>query len=464
MKHTNYIKFKINSLLLFFIGMFAFVKHCAENIGVLSIREAYGTTLLYGDAVKNGVVSEQINIHYGDMIYDDFDQFNSLTWLLGKGSTQKARTSEVVGFDRTVIKTVLATAASFSSASSANDSVTVTLATDAKHNVIERQMIQFNFSPDSGYTNMAYVYAKPADTTTLTLKPADPTLKLGSGSGETVASGTIMNCLGTFFGQGTGSVNPVSAQAYTIRNYTQFMKFPYEVADEAAKQNLYTKGSLRAQLDRDARMNFMKLYEKALIFNGPKWRKQIAASTDTEENSTAEGLIYAIKNGGGPAVKGYDTFSYDNTFSPWAAKLFNSRLACPQGEKKQVLAVCNQRFSQVFWDSKMARPDIDIQDNQTFGILSITTVRTAHGTLKLMEHPVFDEIWPVEDDMPVCLALRTSQLEYFPLTEMYLANGIQLPDATKVKAEYRGSGTILVHNRATGHHGWLFPNERPMVY
>lgn len=437
---------RIKAFLLITISFFA----C-----FLGTKPVFGNLVSYGDSVKTGVFDQMINVDFQDEIYSNKKLYQPFYYLIDMISDEGAKSSTVKGFDETKFKDILYTNANFTSQSTGSEgnALTVTLTANEKNNLIVNQTIEFDFTPDSTHTNIVYVYDKNvSDTTTIQVKSMDPALLIGTADGVAVASGTLMNCNAAVFEQNSGSVKPVSTFPSTIENYQQEMKWPYEYSNIAAKENLYTKGTLRNKLDDDAKKYFSRLREKSLLFNGKKYKKSIAASTDTVEKGYAQGVIYWVRTGGGPAVKTYSTWG-TGVFDDWQYKLFDPELEDPAGRR---MLFCNKAFRKFFTDTKTARPGWVETAEDTYGLSGIKTIETDGGVFDVMVHPLINARFP-EMDKPVGLAVYLPHIQLKEMEPMYLAANIQNNDVTGKKSEYRGTTSWLVHNASTAYHGWIAP-------
>lgn len=420
-------------------------------------KPVYGNLVSYGDAVKTGVFDQIINIDYQDEIYANKKLYQPLYYLIDMASDEGAGSSTVKGYDETKFKDILNTSANFTSQTTGQEgnALVLTMAANEKNNLIVNQAIEIDCTPDATHTNIVYVYDKvTSDTTTIQVKAVDPTLLIGTTNSTVVASGTVLNTLASVFEQNSGSVKPISTFPTTIENYQQEMKFPYEYSNVAAKENLYTKGTLRNKLDDDAKKFFSRLREKALLFNGRKYKKSVASSTDTVEKGYAQGIIYWVRTGGGPAVKTYSTWSL-NVFDDWQYKLFDPELDDPA--QRRMLLV-NKAFRKFFTDTKTTRQGWVETKEETYGLEGIKTIETDGGVFDVMVHPLINARWP-DKDKPVGLAVYLPHLHLKEMEHMYLAANIQNNDVTGKKSEYRCTTSWLLNNAGTAYHGWIAPQS-----
>jgi hypothetical protein len=417
----------------------------------LMVKGVYGNVTPYGSAYLTGVFDSMINIDYGDEVYRNKVLHAPLLYIIDMLRSKPAKTTRVLGFDEIVQKHILSLGANQAVATVAGAATTLTMAADEKHNVVVNQIIEFNFTPTTGYTNMVYVSSKAGATTALAVTPIDSTLKFGTESGATIPAGTMMNCLGTYFGDYSTSVDPISTSPTTIENYVQYFKTPFAYGEMAAKEHLYIKGTIMNRLETDKRAIHLSENEGSLLFQGPKWRANIEASTDTTQNATMEGLIYAIKNGSSPALKSYETWSED-VFDQWQWTVFDPEL---EDQVQKRFLICNKAMRKFFTDLKKNKPGVELAKNDTYGIPGIKTIETDAGTFDLLVHPKIHRRWPSKD-LPVGVTLTLPMLEFKPYIPTYLAMNIQTNETTGRKAEFRTAWTYLLYNRNTAYHGMVY--------
>lgn len=431
----------------------------AEFATITNPGDYAGNLISYDDAITSGVFGQLINIDIGDRIFDNKVVFAPMYYLLNQFTKDQALTSVVRGYDRIVQKDILFTAAAFTSQATAGEALTLTLnATGTaydKNNLIERQIIELDFTPGSGYTNEVYVYSKNnTDTTTISVKSTNPSLKIGTGSGEEVAANTLMNCLGTFFAQKTGSVEPISFFPTLIENVYQYFKTPYSLDEVAMKERLFVKGTLRDMQDTDAQQAHLNLIEKSFLFQGEAYRHDThySPTIDRTQVGKMRGLIYWLKNGGSDTAQGYETWSIDE-FDDWQWKIFDPELGDVNGKR---LLIANKATRKFFTDLKTAKQGVELAPNDTYGIPGITTIYTDSGQFDLFVHPKISARYN-DPQKPFMMALTPTMITINPLIDTYLANGIQANDNTELKAEYRTAMTYKLHNAATPYHGILYP-------
>jgi hypothetical protein len=431
---------------------------------IIAPKDYVGDFISYDEAVTSGVLGGLINIDMGTKWYDDKMIYAPAFSILKEFSRTNALSSVVRGWERTTPKDILY-CDTWNSSNSAGAHVHVELknvhdnwAKDivAKDNVIERQIVVFDFVPtDAGYTNEGFVSSKATgDMVTVEISPCDPTKKLGIAETDEIPDGTMMNMLGTFFPQKSGSVEPISFYPTKIENTYQYFKTPYEFDEIAAKERLFVQGNIRTMLDSDAQKMHLSGIEKSFLFQGESYRHDtLSARTDDaarESVGKMRGLFYAIANGGSPANDTYDTWTHE-VFDQFQFNLFDPELEDPNNRR---LVLCNKATVKYFTDLKKDKPGIEIAPDDTYGIAGIRKVTTDYGTLDLLVLPKINAMYPSMTE-PFMAALTPTMIEIKDLVKTYLANGIQANDSTAYKAEYRTALTWLGYNLHTGLFGML---------
>lgn len=434
-------------------GLFAVIAYIFAGKGVFGLDPAAPAGLTsYSDAVKTGVFAQQINIDYGDRIYDDIYLNTQFLYLLDMMQGSEAKTSTTRGFDRTMPTFVCKTSLAVSPQSDASVAHLFTLSSALeKNNMTVRTTVELGITvTDSAYTKYAYVSVKEGlGATEVKLLPIDPTKKIGANANDLIPAGTIVNVIGSWFDDYSGSVKPVSYFPTVIENYIQNFKDPYEYSDAAAKQTLYTKGTVRNQRDEDARLSHNIKLQKAVLFNGPSYKKSISQQTDTDEIGYMEGIIYKILNNS-PNVKAYSNFS-DDVWDEFEYNIFNPQI---RSEYQFRFLVCNRALRRWFTNKKKAR-GWEMQDipEDTYGLKGIKRITCDNGEFEIFVDPDIDARYNTKDH-PFGLPLTLPEIEIKKQFPTYLAANIQPVDYTGKKSEYRTSMTVLVHQPS--HHGLLY--------
>jgi len=459
---TN-MKFKLISTLTLILGVFA----------LFSEKVIFGNIISYGDAVAQGVFDSQMVIQYDTEIYDDKEIYSPMMSILSKYGTEKATSNPVKGFDKKVITRIFTVTEAFTSQASPT-TINIKLASKDKNSIVDYHKLMFSFTPTgAGYTNEAIVTDKwplvgsPAavDDYYIQVRASDPSLKLGIASGISIPpTTTYCFTVGTMFPNIAEASSPVSMFPSAIYNYISHIKWGYAYGNLEARMNLYDKKGLRYQLDRDAQMVFKSLKEDDFLFSGAGYIKNITDSKETHSTqvSKQQGLIYGIKNGGSPAVKGYDTSTqtFEEAHEEWIWKLADPELGAI-GEKR--FCPCDQAYLKYWTDKKKDKPGIEISPNGAFGIPGVTKVYTGYGNLVLdcFVHPKISawqrKLTGNDLSKPFVMATIPSMIKTYTLDPDELYTNIQAPSLTGKWAEYRWAGTNIVHNIDTPYFGILYP-------
>lgn len=450
--------------LIFILGAIAFIAVIAFAISQTSRYRGlkFGVELTYDDATTTGIRDNQVNVQYDDRIYDDRQLKGRLLYLIDMMSSSEAKTSIQRAFDRTMLKDIISLAVSKDSSVTAGEEIEINIGANKKDNVIEHQLLEFGFIPTgSGYTNMGIVSDKAtSNTSTIKIKPYDPAKKFGIAAGQAVPADTIISIIATANQAWQGSPDPISAQPRVIENYVQIMRSPYAYDDIVAKENLYTKGTIKADLDAMAK-DFMLLYgEKMLLSESPGYYKKTArlgSSDDKVQLGIMRGLVHMLKYGDitngivSPAVKSYTTWDY-NVFDNWQWALFDPDL---DDIAEVRLLVCNKAMRKFFTDL-IQQKRAYWEPTDAYGMKGIRTIYTDAGQFDLMVHPRVHARYP-DMDKPFGMALTLPFIEYKPMIKPYLAANIQPVDYMGKKSEYRWAWTFLLHNIGTAYHGIVYP-------
>ena len=265
----------------------------------------------------------------------------------------------------------------------------------------------------------------------------------------------MLNITGTMYPQGSASVTPVSFFPTVIENYTQIQRTGYEYAKSAAGENLYVKGTLKNMLMEDARRDHLLKMEKTLLFNGPKYKKTIAATTETLQLGYMEGLIYTVKTNSSNATSFTSgAWNYD-IFDQFQWSLFDPELDDDVGKR---LLVCNKATRKFFYDLKKEKYLVnDIKANDGYyGIPGISSVYTDAGVFDMMVHPRVHARYPAMAD-PFGLALHLDYIQFKPYEAVHLETNRQNRDVHGRKDEFICEWTYLLHQPV--YHGVLYVIE-----
>lgn len=421
------------------------------------------TVISHSQAEKSGLMDQRIDVDFGEKMFEDrrfYAPLLAMDALLPKG---RAKTSTTKGFNKTIIKDILYSAAAITSqtAGQEGNEVTITLAAHDKNNVIVNQIIQLGFTPedDTTYTNEVIVSDKTAVSTTIKVKATDTTKLVGIASGNNAPSGTMLNCLATRFAQNTGSVEPVGFEPTPFENYVQEIRWPYEYSYIAAKENLY-KGSftskdatLRAEKDREAKEYILAFTDKSILMQGEGIREK---STETSEVDFGQmrGLIHWIKEEGSPAAMGYSSTAWTNDkFDEWAYELGH-----PDLMEMPRLVLCNRAGKTMLSKRKTNNPAWTWEKVpiDTYGIPGVRTYVDDYVEFEVKVHPSIDRVYN-QKDQPFFLAITPAMFEIKYMTDWMLRANIQDPDKTGYKSEYYAALTSRLYNAHTAYHGVLYP-------
>lgn len=437
--------------------------HIFEAIKLLLITSIYADDdiISWDKAVKTGIFKQQIKIDYKTKIWDNKAPYVPALSIFKKFSKRAAKSTIIYGWDRTVVKDIL-TIPGETTSNTSTGTLDIELTAGDKNNLLVNQNLQLCYTPGSGYTNDVYVVSKDVSghVNQITVAAIDPTLKIGVGSGTPIPANTMINCLGTYFEEYSGSVKPISQYPRKVTNYMQFFKSPYEYSETAANVDLYTDGTLRNELDKQAQIHLMIQMEKAILMNGKKYGHD-ATTSDETQNSKMQGILYSIFHGDdygnvSPANHGYSgDFSIDE-FDAFQFPLFDSELGDVFGKR---FVLCNKAARKFFTDLKTAKPAVELAPNDTYGIKGITKVITDAGELDVFVHPKIDKRFP-DMDKPFMAALTLPMIEIEELIPTYLAANIQATDVTGYKSEYRNQSSVIVNQVGSPYFGMLYDSTK----
>lgn len=428
----------------------------AKDLNVVLANE-----LTYDDAVSTGVFDAQVDIQYDDRIFDDRILKARMTWLLKKMSKSVAKTSIQRAFDRTTLKDIISLAQNVTPADSLDNETTLTLGANVKDNLLENQLISFGFTPTgANYTNIGIVTSKAGPNTQVKIKPYDPAKIFGINTATAIPAQTRMSIEATAFPYNSGSVKPISAQPHVIENWVQVMKSPYGYDDIAAAENLYTKGGIKYQKDKDAKEMLLLYAEKMLLSDIPGRYKKTARlgnSDDEVQIGIMRGLEHMLKYGDtvngivSPAVKSYTNWSYD-VFDQWQWELFSPDLDDVADVRT---FLCNKAMRKFFTDMAKER-NWTIEKSSDYGLPGVTTVHCDAGDLDLIVHSRLHAKYP-SMDKPFGMALTLPYVEFKEMLPAKLYANIHARDWTGQKSEYRWAWTYILHGLGTAYHGIIFP-------
>lgn len=442
------------------------VKELLTLASLLFNPVTYGADIIsYSDIPVDGVLGEQAIIQYGDSITDNKVLWSPTYSLLTKFGKTPMTSNPVKDWDRIVAKDFLTLSSNFNSSETAGEELTITLAQDDKNNITVGQNLRFAFTPaTSAFTNEVVVTDKrwSTDRTTIKVKPVDLTLKIGINTGAAaVVAATYPKVLvlGTMHNVISDAQKGLSFQPTTVQNYHQFFRQSYEWSMIEEKYKLYTKGSIRNKQMEDTRAKFLRDIEKALIYNGNYVSRSVADTSQatlqaTYEFSKMKGIEYWIKNGGSPAVSGYDSFDYD-TFDDWQWLLFDPELMDTANRR---FVLTNKAGRKFFTDLKKDKPGVELAPNGAYGIPGITTVYTDAGTIDLYAHNLINMVYS-DKDKPYFLALTLPFVKIYEHTKPQLRTDIGDRKSSGYMDEFQCVMSLIINGAGTAYHGVLYPNS-----
>lgn len=454
-----------------FHNLFSIIMLMAQALFTLGAGVKYSDEtsdiVAWSEAVKSGVFKQMIKIDYSKKIWDNKARYMPAQSILNKFKKRQASSTITFGWDRKVMKDIVYTGASFTSQAAVAE-LNLELAEGDINHVLQEQNLMLGFTPTDteNYTNDVFISSKTVsgNVAAVKVKPVDPTKKIGIASGVTVPTGTVVNVLGTIFNQYSGSVSPIAFFPTKVTNYQQYFKFPYEYDETAAKEDLYVDGTLKNMLDKDAQFAILLQREKALLFNGKKYKKDAIVS-DKTQRAKMQGLIYSILYGDdlgnvSPAVVGYNTAFTMDKFEEFQFNLFDPELGDPYMKR---LVFGNKAARKKFTDMKNSMQSVrEITPNKSYGALPVDTIYTDAGVIDLVVHPRIAARYP-EMDKPFMLALTPPMVEMVEMTPTYLAANIQNPDVTGFKSEYRSQFTAIYNNIGTPYFGLLYDADKSVL-
>ena len=444
------LKHKLFSIIALFLQVFALVKQNAAFSAVVTP---------YSNAIKVGVIDDQINVMYDKEIYWNKQQFAKLLSLVDNPKIPTIKLDSYVfkGFDQKVVKTMIALNGDFTTGSAGSE-VTLTLVQDDKYHVTENQILKFSYTPSAGYTNEVYVSDRMDATnrTEIKVKPVDATLCVGKSVGYTGynTNDPTINCLGTFFDDNSASAKSVTTNPEVIYNYVQLQKSSYEYGKMAAEQNLYTAGTLKNAKDSMTKALHLKLMQKTMLFGGTRYRSGIALPTSVTEYQKMWGLEDWILTNG-TANKGYTSTiatGLIDDFHEWLWLMADPDLG---GPAKVRLAACNNAAIKWLTDVVANTPNLQLTDVTSYGLPGIKRVNWGHMSLDLMVESAINERYSTQDK-PYIMAVTPSMIKVAKLEPTTLYANIQNNDVHGYKSEYRTAWTFLLHNSATAYHGIFY--------
>lgn len=433
-----------------------------QALGMLNIRAKYSDDLVSWDtAVSTGVLKQRIVIDYKKHIWDNKVPYVPMLSILNKFSKRKAKSTTVITWNRNQIKDLLTLPAETDS-QTVPGTMEITLAHNDKNNLLVNQNLQLCYKPDEGYTNDVYVVSKTVTgfEDKIVIAPVVAGELIGVGEETPIPAGTTINVLGTYFDEWSHSPEPISLQPVQETNFQQFFKSPYAYTETAAEVDLYTEGTLRNELDKQAQIQLLLQMEKAMLFNGKKWEHNAEAG-DARQNRKLQGLLYTIAHGDdhgnvSPANHGYTAGAFTiDEFDKFQFPLFDPELGDIYGKR---FVLCNKAARKFFTDLKTAKQGVELAPNDAYGIKGITKVYTDAGEMDIFVHPKIAARFP-DMHKPFMVALTLPMIEIQELLTTRLAANIQDPDITGYKSEYRNQSTILVNNAGTPYFGMLYDSN-----
>jgi hypothetical protein len=440
----------MKKIFLFIVSLFA----------ILSVKGAFTSVTPYGEAQKIGVFDDEISVMYDKDVFFNNSQYSKLLSILEHPSIPSINLDSYVykGYDQDALKTMIMLNADFTTATVAGAAVTFTLVLDDKFHITKNMILRLPYSASAGYTNEVYVadrHDDPAGTnnrTTISVKPTDATKMVGKSAGFTGYNTNYprLNVVGTWFDDYSESVKPASTNPYLIYNYVQYQKAGYRYGKLAAKQNLYTAGSLRLRRDTQAKQHLLKLMQKTMLFGGQRYRSGITLPTEVNEFSKMYGLEDWILAEGTVNKLYTSTISTGliDDFEEWLWGMNNTDI---ETEATKRLTACNNALIKWLTDVKTSKPGIELAPNDSYGIPGVTTVRWGNKELDLFVESAINEVHNNIEE-PYAMALTPTRVKVAKMIPVTLEVNIQNRNVSGFESQYEVAWTYLLHGAKSSYH------------
>lgn len=426
--HTSRFQGKgvFTALIMFVITFFAMLLTPDISEGAYSDI----TLVPYATAVDSGTIENRTNIDYKEAIHKDRKGVTFFTYVIRKFNSRPAKTSIVRGFEQRSVPFILQTNSNISSpASAADDPMNIVLKAGQVDFVVKENLLAFDFDADeaNGYTAHVRVTAK-VNSTTITVKPQDPTMKIGKSASVGVPADTIINVTGSAFKQNSDAEAPLTVMPTVVENVTQIQRDFIALSETAMTERLYGETERSRQRQVMEQIHAYKR-ENTMLFNGRKVLIKSSTSSDKIQKGIMQGFEYTIlKNS--PKNDQYDVHSYSR-FLDFLAGVFDPLVL--DGAQTKRMAFTNQAGRRMLTDLKMSQYGgvREIEPNKGFGVSGVDTVYADSGTLDLFLHPIVNAKYKALNE-PYFMVFHPAYVEYSSLRSTRLQAGIQNPQTDGV--------------------------------
>lgn len=408
---------------------------------VHSVYADVRTTIALEDAVKSGIVNERVDIEVDTKIYKDRETEAPMTYLIETLKSRPTTTPSVVGFEQRA-KPDVVTINGAISAPSVGAGISVTLVAGQRKFISINDTVEFQYTPDTAnaFTAHGWVTAKSSgDANVMTVVPVQATKKLAKNSGG-IPDGTRIIITGNMYNQHSKSVTPTHILTNKVTNVTQIIRTGFELSRTAGKQRMFGE-SERSRNKHAKQLEHLASAEKTLLGNGA-----MEIIEQTQDNSIQRGymagLKYQIANNSDKNLQYSNPDEFLDAFDQWETKLFNRQII--DGVQRRRFALVNTATSNFFTWLKRERPGVDIEDNKSFGIDGVQTIKTGNGKIDFYVHPYWDLKYN-DAKKPFLMATHLAYIEHRPFQKTILRANIQDNDLDGTKDEWLTEFTYTLY-------------------
>lgn len=241
--------------------------------------------------------------------------------------------------------------------------------------------------------------------------------------GETAASGTVavsgkLVCMGNAIMQGDG----IPGEKYNVEapqyNYTQIFRTPFSVTNTLNAMKLYGKKELAIQRVKKGIEHAVSM-EYAFLFG----ERKLDVSGNQPRTMTAGVLKFLV--GTTNAFTKALTSTTEDDFNAWCESIFT------YGSETKIV-LCSPNF--ISFINKLAKGSsgqLKVENGATTYGLAVMTYVTAHGTLKLVKHPLL-----INGYAGYGIVLDMEEIKYRALRDTKLETNRQNNDVDGIQEEY----------------------------
>ena len=372
-------------------------------------------TLDYNVSIDTNIGSQRQDYEYSDQLIHQRESAFPFVAFSNKMIKESSKTSTIYWFDTRPAPEVDSVSTTVAASGAVATSIAVVVATPKAFKV--GHIIEFpNAAVGAGETNIGYVSAVVVGTSTLTVLPADPTLKIcGSTAGD------VINIMSSSYEQGSGTTVPFLTRPIRGSNTSQILRDSYQIAKTEENVRLYAAPErARARMEKEIR-HLVDL-NKTLLFG-----KDITPETTYQTN--VRQMTKGFENFVSSNVIGYGASLTLKKLTDAMTQIHENAYGA-EGNMNSRLVFCSSRF--MGFINELLVPQLRFTNNiVTSWGANVTRLEWSGWVWNLVLDPTMTKFRQGQ-----AFVMQPRYIKYKPLRDTLFRANIQNPEVDYVKDEF----------------------------